>query len=100
MNCLYCQRPIGEVTDCDGGKHGWRHDHQSGPDAFAFCGHEYGTCAMPESTLIDGLLLTVAKCEYEYPESSSGACDGGQKCQRQPAVLDLTDEIIKCAFHQ
>jgi hypothetical protein len=70
MNCKYCQRPVGEVTDCDGGKHGWTHDHQAGPDSFDYCGDEFGTYATPESPLIDGLIKTVMVVERRQPTAA------------------------------
>jgi hypothetical protein len=65
VKCKFCQRPIGEVTDCDGGKHGWTHDPGAGPDSFSYCGDEYGTYAMPESTVIDGLIANVAAVQQK-----------------------------------
>ena len=39
------------------------------------------------------------RCEYEQPESSWGACDGGQLCNRLGDVTDLGTERTMCLRH-
>jgi hypothetical protein len=38
-------------------------------------------------------------CEYETPESSWGACDGGQRCNHTGTVHDLASELDLCPKH-
>jgi hypothetical protein len=42
--CVHCGEPIGQVGD------GWRHHAGDGPDAYTYCGDEYGTEAAPVPT--------------------------------------------------
>jgi len=37
MNCRFCNEPIGEIVDSWGGKHGFTHRLEDGPDAYTFC---------------------------------------------------------------
>lgn len=87
-NCRHCGVPVGQIEDPWGGKHGWKHHYDAGPDAYVFClckcegcttdSPNYVLCcdgeqAEPdpsptspefyEGSLIDGLVESVAKCE-------------------------------------
>jgi hypothetical protein len=36
IKCKHCGEPIGEITEY-GGKHGWTHHYDDGPDAYSYC---------------------------------------------------------------
>ena len=48
--CKHCGEPIGEITDPWGGKHGWTHHYEDGPDAYTFCKDEEGNEAEPKES--------------------------------------------------
>jgi hypothetical protein len=75
--------PVGEVTDPWGGKHGWIHRYEDGPDAYTSCRCKCADCyqplgagpcidgeeAEPElGTLLQNLTETVAKVERQPTE--------------------------------
>jgi hypothetical protein len=51
--CLHCDEPIGQIVDPwghtshNGHEYGWMHHMDDGPDAYHYCGDEYGTEATP-----------------------------------------------------
>lgn len=45
--CRHCGKPIGQITDPWGGKHGWLHNYEDGPDAYTFCKNNSGNEAEP-----------------------------------------------------
>jgi hypothetical protein len=45
------------------------------------------------------LLRPTGFCEYEYPESSRGACDGGQPCIHSATVHDPESDRNLCGKH-
>jgi len=47
VNRKHCGVPVGEVIDHWGGKHGWIHRLEDGPDAYIFCRDEEGNEADP-----------------------------------------------------
>jgi len=49
LTCAYCGEPIGYATDDPAyqAMAGWTHHPEDGPDAYVYCGDEYGTEASP-----------------------------------------------------
>ena len=111
ITCKHCDVPIGQIVDPWGGKHEWTHRLEDGPDHYVPC-----LCKCWHCVGIDGVVLhsecidgEVAEppttetyligCQYEAPESTSGAADGGQKCSRTPVVTILSDELVYCSRH-
>jgi len=41
----------------------------------------------------------LGRCEWEEPESSYGACDGGHQCYETATVFNLADEAEYCPSH-
>jgi hypothetical protein len=57
LTCAYCGVPIGEITHHDISL-GWTHNPQDGPDAYVYCGDDYGTEASPH---VDPVMLEKLK---------------------------------------
>jgi len=70
--CQHCGVSIGQVVDPWGGKHGWTHCIDDGPDAYVYCGDDFGTEAEPYHGEV---------CCCYYCGSSQEHCEGPICCE-------------------